>query len=263
MASQTAARPAGGGGVIPARIAAAIVAGGGWHGLSLLAGRADGVGLATTLALLAALGWALVHATHEVRADGVVAVLVASAAAALTGVALIEIGVVVAGLCWSAMPRLRWPVLALALLAAPILPTLDILVAGPLRRVSALLTAGLLRMNGIGVTLEGVALEWHGRELLFDGPCSGVRMLWALLVLASLVGAIVQVPPVRFALLLAGAVAVAIVGNALRAASLFYVESGFIPILHGPVVHEAVGLAAFAFVAGAAVLLLTRRRMSR
>jgi hypothetical protein len=48
----------------------------------------------------------------------------------------------------------------------------------------------------------------------------------------------------------------------LRAASLFYVESGFIPMLHGPVVHEAVGLAAFAFVAGTAVLLLTRRRMS-
>jgi hypothetical protein len=56
MAGQTTARLAGGGGVIPARIAAVIVAGGGWHGLSLLAGRADGVGLATTLALLAALG---------------------------------------------------------------------------------------------------------------------------------------------------------------------------------------------------------------
>ena len=69
-------------------------------------------------------------------------------------------------------------------------------------------------------------------------------------------------PSLRFALLLLGAVAVAIVGNALRAASLFYVESGFIPMLHGPVVHEAVGIAAFAFVAGPAVLLLSRQRIA-
>lgn len=248
--------------MIPARGAAAMVGGAGWHGVWLLAGRADGVGLATTLALLAALGWALLRATHGVRAGGLVVALLASGAAAMTGVALIEMGVLVAALCWCAMPRLSWPVLALALLAVPILPTLDVLVAGPLRRVSALLTAALLRLNGIGVTLEGVALDWHGRQLLFDGPCSGVRMLWALLVLASLAGAIRQAPPLRFALLLAGAVAVAIVGNALRAASLFYVESGFVPMMQGPVAHEAVGLAAFAIVAGAAVLLLSGKRAS-
>ncbi len=248
--------------MIPARIAAAIVAGSGWHGLWLLAGRADGVGLTTTLALLAALAWSLAHAKHEVHGGTVLVALLASGVAAMTGVALIEIGVVVAAMCRCAMPRVRWPVLALALLAVPILPTLDVLVSGPLRRVSALLTVGLLRLNGIGVALEGVALEWHGRELLFDGPCSGVRMLWALLVLASLAGTVFRMPPLRFALLLAGAVAVAIIGNALRAASLFYVESGFIPMMQGPVVHEAVGLAAFAIVAGAAVLLLARRRVS-
>lgn len=247
--------------MIPARTAAVALAGAGWHGLWLLAGRADGFGLATTLALLAALGWSLSQARHAVSDTGVIGAAVAIGVAAVPGVALVEIGVVVAALTWCASPRLRWPVLALALLAVPILPTLDVLAAWPLRRVSALLTTAMLRANGIGVTVEGVALDWHGRQLLFDGPCSGVRMLWALLVLASLAAAVRGLPPLRFAALLVGAVGVAIVGNALRAASLFYVESGFVPMIHGPLAHEAVGLAAFAIVAGGVVALASCRRI--
>ena len=245
--------------MIPARIAAVLVAGGGWHGLWLLAGRADGVGLATTLALAAALGWALVHAGHAVPSRDVALLLAGCALAALSGAALVEIGAVVAGLYRCASVRPRWPVLALALLAVPMLSTLDVLVAWPLRRASAIATAGLLRLNGVGVGLEGVALEWHGRRLLFDGPCSGVRMLWALLVLASLAGAAGRASPLRFAGLLATAAAVALAGNALRAASLFYVEAGFVSLPGGPAVHEAVGLAAFAVSAAAVVPLLTRR----
>ena len=244
--------------MIRARIAAALVAGAGWHGLGLLAGRADGVGLTTTLALLAALGWALMRAQHHVRPGGLIVLLLGSGAAAMTRVALLEIGAVVAGLAWCAMPRPRLPVLMLALLAVPILPTLEMLLAWPLRRLSAMLTAAMLRLNGFSVTLEGVALEWHGRQLLFDGPCSGVRMLWALLVLACLAAAIRELQPLRFALVLAGAIVVAILGNALRAASLFYVESGLVPIIHGPVAHEAVGLAAFAIVTAGALALVSR-----
>lgn len=243
--------------MIPARWAAAAVAASGWHALVLLAGRADGVGMATTLALVTALGWALVRAHHAVRIEQLIVAVLGVAVAALTGVALIEIGTTTAALLWCTVLPLRWPVLALALLAVPILPTLDVLVAWPLRRVSALLTIGMLRMNGIGVELNGVALEWHGQQLLFDGPCSGVQMLWAMLVLASLAAAIRSLSPIRFALLLAGAVLVAILGNALRAASLFYVESGFVPMLQGPVMHEAVGLAAFALVGGVGLVLLS------
>jgi len=245
--------------VIPAYLAALLVAGGGWHGLWLLAGRADGVGLATALALAAALGWALVRASHAVPAFHVALLLVGSALAGLSNTALIEIGAVVAGLYRCASVRPRWPVLALALLAVPVLPTLDVLVAWPLRRASALATAGLLRMNGVGVGLEGVALEWHGQRLLFDGPCSGVRMLWALLVLASLAGAVERASPLRFAGLLTAAAAVALAGNALRAASLFYVETGSVAVPGGPAMHEAVGLAAFAVAAAVAVPLLSRK----
>ncbi len=247
--------------MIPARIAAAIVAAAGWHALVHLAGRADGVGLATTLALLAALGGVLLRADHGVPAGGLVIALLALGGAGVAGIPLLEIVVLVAALGWCAIGRWRWPPMLLALLAVPMLPTLDVLVAGPLRRVSAMLTTWLLRGNGIDVTLEGVALQWQGRQLLFDGPCSGVRMLWALLVLACLGGVLQRMPPARFAVLLGATVAVAVVGNALRAASLFYLETGFVTAMRGPVAHEAIGLAAFAIAAVAALALLTRGRV--
>jgi exosortase/archaeosortase family protein len=60
-----------------------------------------------------------------------------------------------------------------------------------------------------------------------------------------------------------GAIGVAVVGNALRAASLFYVESGFVPMIHGPLAHEVVGLAAFGLVASGAAVLLARREFAR
>ncbi|WP_260600183.1 hypothetical protein [Sphingomonas endolithica] len=63
-----------------ARGAAVLVAAAGWHALWLLAGRADGVGVATTLALLAALGWSLGQARHLVGAGRLMAVLLASGA---------------------------------------------------------------------------------------------------------------------------------------------------------------------------------------
>ncbi len=247
--------------MIPARIAAAIVAGAGWHALVALAGRADGVGLATTLALLAALGWALLRAEHGVPVTGLLVALVALGGAGVGGIVLLEMIVLVAALCWCAIGAWRWPPMLLALLAVPMLPTLDVLVAGPLRQVSAMLTTLMLRGNGIDVTLEGVALHWQGRQLLFDGPCSGVRMLWALLVLAGAAGVIQRMPPLRFGVLLVTTVGVAVVGNALRAASLFYLEAGFVTRLQGPVAHEAIGLAAFAMSAVGAVLLLARGRV--
>lgn len=248
--------------MIPARYAAAIVAGAGWHGLALLAGRADGAGLATTLTLVVLLAWALRRASHWVSDLRSLMALAAIVAAAATGIALPQIAAVVFALTLCALPRPRPPLMALALLAVPMLPTLDMLLAWPLRRVSAFITVALLRLNGIGVGLEGVAIEWHGRQLLFDGPCSGVRMLWAMLVLACLIAGIRRLPLTRFLLLLGAATGVAVIGNALRAASLFYLESGFVPALTSPAVHEAVGLAAFALVGGGTLALLARRKIA-
>jgi len=254
---------------MPVRIALAVVLVACWDAWRLLAGRVeDAAGATMLLVLLGGLGWRLwrMRPGTRISAPMLAGLLVAYAVATWTGPALLQIGTAVMAvtiLLWGdARPAQRWPVIGAALLALPILPTLDFLLAYPLRRISVLITAALLRMNGMGVSVEGVALDWHGQRLLFDGPCSGVKMLWAALMLASLIAFAQGAGLLRYAGLLAIAVAAAVVGNALRAASLFYIQNGFIAPLQGPVAHEAVGIAAFAMLA-LAILAASPRSFRR
>jgi len=240
--------------MIPARTALVVLALACWDAWRLLVGRAsDPAEMAMVALLVAGLmwrGWQL--RDRQVRALPLGLALTGYAVAAATGPALLQIGVAACTMLVTAtagirLPRL--PMLGLAALLLPVLPTLDFLLAYPLRRVSALITVGLLRGNGMDVRLNGVALEWQGQALLFDGPCSGVRMLWAALVLASIVALTGAQGPFAYARTLLIATTIAILGNALRAASLFYVEHGRIERLQGPAAHEAVGIIAFALVA--------------
>lgn len=248
-------------------VAALLVAVACWDAWRLLVVRIDDERAAITALILAGfvahLAWRA--GDEPVRPAPIAAALAVVAVAAWTGPALLRIGGAVAALLFALWPRERspWPALALALLALPVLPTLDFLLAYPLRRASALLSAGMLRMHGFDVGVDGVALAWGRERLLFDGPCSGVRMLWAALLLASLIAFARGHGPGRFALLLAGAGLLALVGNALRAAALFYLETGFAPRLAGPAAHEAVGLAAFAIVAAATLALPRLLQRSR
>lgn len=240
-----------------ARRAAFLAALASWDAWRLLLDRLGDASAAAMVAALAALlarqAWRA--GEERVRPLPIAAALVLSAVAAWTGPPLLQIGGAVAALVLALVPRGRWPVLALALLALPVIPTLDFLLAYPLRHAFALVTAAMLRLNGVQVGVEGVALVWGGERLLFDGPCSGVRMLWAALLLASLIAAARGFGPGRFLLALGLAALLALFGNALRAAGLFYLETGHAPWASGPVMHEGVGLAAFALVAAAALAL--------
>jgi exosortase/archaeosortase family protein len=104
-----------------------------------------------------------------------------------------------------------------------------------------------------------VALSWNGSLLLFDAACSGIRMLWASLFLVSGVGVAAGFGPKLYARAVAIAAAMAIGGNAVRAASLFYVENGFVERLRGPIVHQAVGILSFLVIAAAMLLLVAPR----
>jgi exosortase/archaeosortase family protein len=74
-------------------------------------------------------------------------------------------------------------------------------------------------------------------------------MLWAALLLVSAIALAARLAPLPYARALILAIGLTIFGNALRAASLFYLENGFVPQLRGVVAHEAVGIAAFIIVA--------------
>lgn len=251
------------------RTASALVALACWDAWRLLALRIeDGVGMVMALALAAACIWGVARADAEQRVPAVrlATLLALYAVAAVTGPALLQIGAAVLALAfvaWRGAPELpRMPLAGLVLLALPVLPTLDFLLAWPLRRISAMLTVAMLQLNGVEARLQGVAMDWHGKQLLFDGPCSGVRMLWASLLLASLLALVRGYDPLRYARTLAAAVAVTVVANAVRAASLFYVENGLVAAGQGPWLHEAVGLVAFALLAVGLVAVSPAHRRS-
>ena len=151
------------------------------------------------------------------------------------------------------------PLVGLALLALPVFPSLDFYLAYPLRLAGASLSAALLQLNGIAVGVDGVALSWNGSLLLFDAACSGVRMLWASLFLVSTVALAAGFGLLRYVRALAVAVALAVAGNAIRAASLFYVENGLAGPLQGPAAHEAVGLVSFLLLALATLVCVAPR----
>jgi exosortase/archaeosortase family protein len=246
--------------MIPARWAMIVVLIACWDAWRLLAGRIDDFTSACLVLVLAGVaGWRfLASKVTELPGAALAAALAIYAVACLTGPALLQIAIAAGGLVLvafrgTALPRL--PMAGLAALLLPVLPTLDFLLAYPLRRLSAVITVLLLRMNGIDVTLNGIALEWQGQSLLFDGPCSGVRMLWAALVLASIVALAQGQGPLAYLRTMAMATLVAIGGNALRAASLFYLENGFVERLRGPLAHEAIGTLSFVLVAAAVVAM--------
>lgn len=177
------------------------------------------------------------------------------------GIAAVTIALLCRFVAGSALPAA--PLAGLVLLALPLLPTLEFYLAYPMRLAGAALAAALLRLNGIAVAAEGVALSWNGSLLLFDAACSGIRMLWAALFLASGIALAAGFGVRRYLRALAIALAMAIAANSVRAASLFYLENGFVERLRGPIAHEAVGLAAFLLFAIAAIAMIAPRSWRR
>jgi exosortase len=137
----------------------------------------------------------------------------------------------------------------LVLLALPVLPTLEFYAAYPVRLAAIEASAGLLRLNGIAVSVEGLALRFGTELIQFDAPCSGVRMLWTCWFLASALAHLYRFGAGRYALASVIATSFAIAGNIVRATSLFYLEAGIIETGDAGWLHDAVGLAAFAMTA--------------
>jgi exosortase/archaeosortase family protein len=246
----------------------------GWDAWRLLAGRFGDASSAVPLALVAlAAGVPALRAVAAGRASAVPlvpasAALLGYAAASLAAPPLIaSAGAAVAAavlLRFIAGNRLPWaPQAGLVLLALPVLPSLDFYLAYPMRLIGAALAACLLRLNGMAVSVEGVALRWGETLLLFDAACSGIRMLWVSLFLVSALALAGGFGFARYATSLAVAVVLAVAGNAVRAASLFYLENGFTGPLRGPLAHEAIGLAAFLMFAGLTLWLVAPRGMLR
>jgi exosortase/archaeosortase family protein len=145
---------------------------------------------------------------------------------------------------------LRPAIGGLFVLALPVIPLLQFYLGYPLRVVVGSITAPLLQIAGLAVVREGTSLNWNGQLISIDAPCSGIKMLWAGMFLCCAVAWVYRLSAGKT--LLAGLISlvVIVVGNILRASSLFYLEAGIVPLPINPnFAHDGVGIVTFIFTA--------------
>ena len=150
------------------------------------------------------------------------------------------------GVLWPA-PRLavaRLPVLGLAVLALPLIASLQFYAGYPLRVLTAEASRWLLA-PWFAVAREGSSLNVNGVLVIVDAPCSGVQMAWAGYFTACAVALWAGRGDRAFALRLPLVGAAVLVGNVLRNSVLVALEAG--PGASAAV-HEAVGLVALTVV---------------
>lgn len=138
------------------------------------------------------------------------------------------------------------PMLFLALLALPLVASLNFYLGYPLRWLCAQASALALSTLGLAVTPQGASLLWNGQTVLIDAPCAGIAMLWIGLYLAALFSYLSHSGFVRSCVNLVLAVIIVISANILRNTLLFYKEAGIVHLPHWT--HEAIGLLIFGLI---------------
>ncbi|MEZ5353479.1 MAG: archaeosortase/exosortase family protein [Bryobacteraceae bacterium] len=129
---------------------------------------------------------------------------------------------------WRLGPGGHWPFVALLVLAAPMIASLDFTLGFPLRLAASHCTAALVSLAGFSVSAEGTLLRWGSRMVAIDAPCSGARMLYTGLVVTAALAAYERFSLRRTAAAFAGAIPVTVAANVFRAAGLFFIEAGVV-----------------------------------
>ncbi len=147
------------------------------------------------------------------------------------------------------------PVLGLAVLALPLLSSLQFYAGYPLRVATAEVTRWLLA-PAFHVWREGSTLVVDGRQIIVDAPCSGVQMVWLgyFTAFAVALWARQHNRTVLTRLPFVGLLVLA--GNILRNSVLVAAEGAGTPLPGWG--HEALGLAVLAAVCGAIAALMHR-----
>jgi exosortase/archaeosortase family protein len=146
----------------------------------------------------------------------------------------------------------------LALLALPLIASLQFYAGYPLRVFTAQFSAWLLQALGIAAERSGAAMTVNRQLVIVDAPCSGVQMAWLAYFAACSAALFTQrgdgallrrLPLVGIAVLSA---------NVLRNTMLVALEAR--PDGLAPWAHEAIGLVWLVIVVGLAVRLMAPRR---
>jgi len=209
------------------------------------------VALALALALTPRAVWREHAGARRLAGAGACVLVAAAAPIAFTSFALPMLGRAL--LCAGAFAFLicrgggalgRAGLLALSL---PVTATLQFFAGYPLRVATAEMGRPLIALCGVATERAGVALQWAGGQVVVDAPCSGVHMLWTGGVFACALAAWLRLGAWRTVALGVAGFAAILFGNVLRAAVLFFIESGLWSAPRWA--HEGVGLAVFAVLA--------------
>jgi exosortase/archaeosortase family protein len=140
-----------------------------------------------------------------------------------------------------------WPIVGLAVLALPLLSSLQFYAGYPLRVLTAEASRWLLA-PAFTVLREGTTLLVDGRLVIVDAPCSGVQMVWLGYFTACVVALWAQRTERSFLARLPVVGLLVLGGNILRNAVLVAFEGAGDPL--GPWAHSAFGLVVLASVCG-------------
>ena len=135
----------------------------------------------------------------------------------------------------------------LLLLSLPLMASLQFYLGYPLRSAVAAMAAPILQLGGMAVVREGTCLNWSGRLISVDAPCSGVKMLWTGMFLCFTLACWFRLSWRRTIAAAALSFAAIVLGNTLRAVALFYLEAGIVTLPEGfsEPAHSAVGVMMF------------------
>jgi exosortase/archaeosortase family protein len=245
-----------------------------WAARRMADGSDDPLGAAAALALLAWL-WRereALRPTPRLAWLGVAALLALGATAALfaapplAAALLAVLSLAAHAFAWLPERTPRAALAGLALLALPLVASLQFYVGYPLRVFTAQFSAWLLRAIGTEAERSGASMTVAGQLVIIDAPCSGVQMAWMAYFAACGAAAFVRR---REAAALAdgsdGALLrrlplvglTVLAANVLRNTALVALEAR--PQGLAPWAHEGIGLAALAVVVVITVRLVVPR----
>jgi exosortase/archaeosortase family protein len=216
--------------------------------------------LATTLALLVRDRAELAVPTRSALvASAALAVMAAVASVTLPDLAAAALAMLALGrfLAHALPHRPATPLIALLLLALPIVASLQFYLGYPLRAFTAHASTAMLALAGIDASATGATILHQGVTVLVDAPCAGIGMLWIGSYTAALLSHLGRATAARTALNAAAAALLVLAANIARNAALFFPEAG---LVHWPTwSHEAIGLGALALAIVPIVFMTARR----
>lgn len=236
-----------------------------WAAARLSDGSDDPLGLAAVLVLV----WALLRQAGELRAQprplwlGFSMMLSLAATAAvwwlppLLGAMLAALALASGVRAFMPSGRATWPLAGLAVLALPLVSSMQFYAGYPLRVVTAELSTWGLRALGFVVERTGSAMLVDGQLIIVDAPCSGVQMVWMAYFCACTMALWRDLRDTQFLRRLPLVGVLMLLGNVLRNTVLVGLQASHVGLSESA--HQGVGLLVLALVCAAVCGLMAMR----